>query len=71
MQTAQSIGLVEQRLSSLSHFVLEAAELIPGEWEILGHAAAQKLTLSALAHRLSAAEEHDHHIGAPGEMEFF
>jgi hypothetical protein len=71
LQDAQSIDLIEQRLSSLSHFIDELVELIPPEWEVLGRAAAQKLKLSALAHRLSAPEGHVHHSHVSGELEIF
>ncbi|BDV33030.1 MULTISPECIES: hypothetical protein [Methylocystis] len=71
LQEAQSIDLIEQRLSSLSHFLVELVEIIPPEWEVIGKAAAQKLKLSALAHRLSAPEGHVHPSHASGELEIF
>lgn len=71
LQEAQSIDLIEQRLSSLSHFLVELIEVIPPEWEILSRSAAQKLKLSALAHRLSAPEGHAHHCHVSGELEIF
>ncbi|HEY8163053.1 MAG TPA: hypothetical protein VIF34_12425 [Methylocystis sp.] len=71
LQEAQSIDLIEQRLSSLSHFLVELIEIIPPEWEILSRSAAQKLKLSALAHRLSAPEGHVHHRHVSGEPEMF
>jgi len=71
LHNAQSIDLVEQRLSSLSHFLLEMNEIIPPHWEITGRAAAQKLKLSALAHRLSAPEGHLHLGHVAGDLEFF
>lgn len=71
MRDAQSIDLIEQRLSSLAHFFSELLEMIPPDWEITGKAAAQKLKLSALAHRLSAAEGSAGHDHAAGEYEGF
>jgi hypothetical protein len=71
MHEAQSIDLIEQRLSSLAHFLVELTEIIPPEWEILSRAAAQKLKLSALAHRLSAPEGHVLHDHLSGELEMF
>lgn len=71
LQEAQSIDLIEQRLSSLSHFLVELVDIIPPEWEVIGRAAAQKLKLSALAHRLSAPEGHVHPSHASGELEIF
>jgi hypothetical protein len=71
LQDAQSIDLIEQRLSSLSHFIDELVEMIPPEWEVIGRAAAQKLKLSALAYRLSAPEGHVHHAHVSGDLEMF
>lgn len=73
MHSAQSIDIVEQRLSGLSHFVQELCELMPDHWEVEGHVAAQNLKLAELARRLSNFESHEpastEHL--PGESEFF
>jgi hypothetical protein len=70
--TAQSIDIAEQRLASLSHFITELVELIPPDWEILGHAAARNLKLTALATRLSNKEALELvATHAAGESEFF
>jgi hypothetical protein len=72
LQNAQAIDLIEQRLSSLSHFMIELIEIVPPEWEVIGRAAAQKLKLAALAHRLSAPEGHHVQVGhATGDLEMF
>lgn len=71
MHQAQSIDLVEQRLSSLSHFLVELAGLVPPEWEVHSNAAAQKLKLSALAMRLSSKESGEAVAVIAGESEFF
>jgi hypothetical protein len=71
LQDAQSIDLIEQRLSNLSYFIDEITGMIPPEWEIVGKAAAQKLKLTALAHRLSAPEGQVHPDHASGEFEMF
>jgi hypothetical protein len=71
MHEAQSIDLIEQRISSLAHFLVELTEIIPPEWEVLSRGAAQKLKLSALAHRLSSPEGHVHHGHVSGELEMF
>jgi hypothetical protein len=71
MREAQSIDLIEQRLTSLAHFFTELVPLIPADWEITGRVAAQKLKLSALAHRLSAVDATPGHSHVTGEFECF
>jgi hypothetical protein len=73
MQSAQSIDIVEQRLSGLSHYITELAELMPAHWEVEGQAAVQKLKLSRLAARLSCDTAHEAALLAhpTGDLEFF
>lgn len=71
-ESAQAIDIVEQRLSSLSHFLRELVELMPAHWEVDGEAATRNLKLSALAARLSKNESAQRlATHAAGEFEFF
>ncbi len=71
--SAQSIDIVEQRLSGLAHFVSELANMTPAHWSVDCHVAASKLKLSALAKQLSSHDGHhaSSHQQAAGESEFF
>lgn len=72
LSRGQTIDIVEQRLSSLSHFMTELVELMPSHWEVDGEAATRKLKLSALATRLSKKEAAQSVIAhMAGESEFF
>jgi hypothetical protein len=73
LHSAQSIDIVEQRLSGLSHFVSELCELMPSHWEVEGHVATQNLKLTELARRLSNRTNYELSTvpHAAGEFEFF
>lgn len=72
MHSAQSIDIVQQRLSGLSHFICELVELMPSHWVVEGHAAANKLKLTRLAERLThqdaGAEPHTEQSGGDLEL---
>lgn len=73
VHAAQSVDILHQRLSCLSHYLQELAVLTPTHWVVESHTAAKKLKLSKLADRLShlgeeSAGKLEHHAG---EVEFY
>lgn len=73
LRWAQTVDILEQKLSALSHYVGELAELMPEHWVVKNEAATKKLKLSRLAERLGRLSDHPD-LGAEhasGEFEIF
>ncbi len=67
----QSLDLLAQRLTALSHYVLTIGRLLPEEWEVNSHHALSNITLSDLQYRLKGAPLPDEPEKQSGELELF
>ena len=67
----QSLDLLSQRLTALSHYVLTIGRLLPSDWQVNSHHALSNITLSDLQYRLKGAPVPEDLNHQSGELELF